>query len=131
MPVDLSCVIPRPNIAELHDELAAEFSKRLLGGAPTLPGSLEDTLAFVMAGATNLFHGMVNQALRENDPATMCCDNLVLWGNSRGHLLRSAVRAKGYVALTGTPGATIPATLRLVGQSSREYKPDPAVRTNP
>jgi len=127
----IDCVLPRPDIATLHDEVSAELSKRLLGGAPVLPMSAEDILAFVMAGTTNLMHGFVTQALKENDPATMCCDNLVIYGARRGIDLRAATRAKGYVAITGNPGAPISAIIRFVGESSREYKLDPGVTFNP
>jgi len=127
----IDCVLPRPDIATLHQQTTAELSKRLLGGAPVLPMSAEDVLSFVMAGTTNLMHGFVTQALKENDPATMCCDNLVVYGARRGIDLRAATRAKGYVAITGNPNAAISATIRFVGESSREYKLDPGVTFNP
>jgi len=129
MPID--CVLPRPDIGQLHDELAAEISRRLLGGAPVLPGSAEDVLSFVCGGAVNLMFGAVSQTLAQNDTATMCCDSLVRYGARRGIDLMGATRAKGYVAITGSPGAQIPSTIRFVGASSREYKPDPATVTNP
>ena len=128
---NIACVLPRPDIAELRDQIAAEISKRLLGGAPVLPLSTEDVEAYVMAGVVNTMYGAVSQALRENDPATQCCDNLVVYGASHGVDLASSTRAKGYVAITGTPLAPIPATIRFVGASSREYKPDPGVTFNP
>ena len=128
---DLTCVLPRPDIGELHSQLSAELSKRLLGGGPVLPMSADDVLAFVIAGAVNLTHGFVTQALKENDPATMCCDNLVTYGAQHGIQLRGATRAKGYIALSGTAGALIPSTMRFVASSSREYKLDPAVTFNP
>ena len=132
MPVDVNCVLPRPDIGELHRELAAEFSQRLLGGAPVVPNSTEDVLSFVMAGTTNLFFGAVAQAVREHDPAEACCDNLVYLASNMGLPLRSATRTKGYVRLTGTPGAVIPETIRLVTPGgAREYKIDLAVRSNP
>lgn len=127
----IDCVLPRPDIAELASDLKTEFSQRLLGGAPVVPMSSEEVLAFVMAGTVNLMHGFVTQALKENDPRTMCCDNLVTYGAIHGINLRAATRAKGYAALTGTPGAPISRNLRLVGESSREYKLDPAVLFNP
>jgi len=128
---NVDCVLPRPDIGQLQAEVAAELSKRVLGGAPVLPGSAEDVFAFVVAGSVNLMFGAVQQALVQNDPATMCCDNLVQYAARHGQDLRGATRAKGYVALTGTPAAPIPPTIRLVGASSREYKPDPAVTSNP
>src|SRR5262245_60942391 len=127
----IDCLLPRPDIAELSEAVRVEFSKRLLGGAPVLPLSAEDILAFIMAGTVNLMHGLVAQALKEQDPATMCCDNLMGYAARHGINLRGATRAKGYVALTGTAYAQIPSNLRLVGQSSREYKLDPAVTFNP
>ena len=127
----IDCVLPRPNIGELQAAIATEFSKRLLGGAPVLPMSTEDVLSFVMAGAANVMHGFVTQALKENNPATMCCDNLVIYGAMHGINLLAATRAKGYIAITGTPGAVIPSTIRFVGEGSREYKLDPGVTYNP
>jgi len=127
----IDCVLPRPDIATLQQQVATELSKRLLGGAPVLPLSAEDVLSFVMAGTANLMHGFVTQALRENDPTTMCCDNLVVYGARRGYNLRGATRSKGYVAITGTPNSPISATIRFVGAASREYKLDPAVTFNP
>lgn len=128
---NLDCSLPRPDIAELADQVRTELSKRLLGGAPVLPLSSEDVLAYVMAGTVNLMYGAVTQALKENDPATMCCDNLVIYGARHGINIHSATRAKGYVRISGTPGAPIPSTIRFVGASSREYKLDPAVTINP
>src|SRR3954452_3600443 len=104
---DLTCVLPRPDITALYTELTAEMSTRLLGGAPVIPGSSESVLSAVMAGSINLAHGFVTQAVKENDPATMCCDNLVKYGSIHGFDLLGATRAKGYVALTGTPWAAI------------------------
>jgi len=123
---NIECVLPRPEIGALHDQLAAELFKRLLGGAPVLPGSAEDLIAFVAGGAVNLMFGAVAQALAQNDPATMCCDSLVQYGARHGIDLRGSTRSKGYVAVTGDPETPIPATIRFVGASSREYKPDPA-----
>src|SRR5262252_1740596 len=133
MPVmtDISCTLPRPDIAELHDQIAIELSKRLLGGAPVLPMTTEDVLAFVMAGTTNLMHGWVSQAHKENDPATMCCDNLVKYAARHGINLRASTRAKGYVAISGGPRSPIPSNMRFVGDASREYKLDPGVTFNP
>jgi hypothetical protein len=128
---NLECVLPRPSIAALHQQLITEMSERLLGGAPVVPMSSEDVLAFVMAGTVNLMHGYVTQALKENSPATACCDNLVRYAAVHGIDMRASTRAKGYVGITGTPGAPISATIRFVGESSREYKLDPAVYFNP
>src|SRR5262249_20694588 len=128
---DISCVLPRPSIDEREEQITAELSRRLLGGAPVLPMTTEDVLAFVMAGTTSLMHGWVTQALKENDPATMCCDNLVRYAARHGINLRAATRAKGYVALTGEPMAPIPPNIRFVGAASREYKLDPGVTFNP
>jgi len=128
---DIGCRIPRPDIAQLSEAVRVEFSKRLLGGAPVLPLSTEDILAFVMAGTVNLMHGMVSQALKETDPAFMCCDSLVVYAARHGINLLGATRAKGYVAITGDPNAAIPTSLRLIGLASREYKQDPAVTWNP
>jgi hypothetical protein len=128
---DISCVLPRPDIGELQAAIATEFSNRLLGGAPVVPMSTEDVLAFVMAGAANVMHGFVTQALKENDPVTMCCDNLVIYGAQHGINLHAATRAKGYVAITGDAGASISDTIRFVSTIGNEYKLDPGVTFNP
>ena len=63
---NIGCVLPRPDIGQLQAEVAAELSKRVLGGAPVLPGSAEDVFAFVVAGSVNLMFGAVQQALVQN-----------------------------------------------------------------
>jgi hypothetical protein len=129
---NVECNLPRPDIGELHDQLTAEFSKRLLGGAPVLPMTVEDVVAFVMAGTVNLMYAAVSQAMREQDPATMCCDNLVIYAARHGLDMLGATRSKGYAAITGAPNGIIPPTLRFVSPgSSREYKIDPGVTFNP
>jgi Baseplate J-like protein len=127
----IDCTLPRPDIVDLKTQIKTELSTRLLGGAPVLPMSAEDVLAFVMAGTVNLMHGFVTQALKENDPKTMCCDNLITYGAMHGIDLKAATRAKGYVAITGIPGTPISSNIRFVGASSREYKIDQSVTTNP
>src|SRR3982750_3658114 len=93
----IDCTLPRPDSATLQQKLKTEFSQRLLGGAPVLPMSAEDVLSFVMAGTVNLMHGFVTQALKENDPKTMCCDNLITYGAQHGIDLQASTRAKGYI----------------------------------
>lgn len=127
----ISCVIARPDIAELSEQIRTEFSKRLLGGGPVLPLSSEDILSFVMAGSVSLMYGFVHQSLREFDPATACCDNLVRYAARRGLNMMSATRAKGYVALTGDPEARIPNNLRFVSAAAYEYKLDPSIAWQP
>jgi len=133
--VDPFCVLPRPDIAELAEAIRTEFSKRLLGGAPVLPLSSEDILAFVMAGTTNLMFGAVSQTLREYDPEMMCCDNLVRYAARHGINMLGATRAKGYLALTGDANAQIPSNIRFlgppIGPASGEYKLDLGVTYNP
>lgn len=127
----LDCTLPRPSIEELQQSAKTEISTRMLGGAPVLPFSNEDILAFVIAGTTNLMHGYVAQGLKESDPKDMCCDNLVVYAARRGIFLQSAERARGLVTITGTPGTLIPANIRFVGDDSQEYKLDPSYITNP
>jgi hypothetical protein len=78
-----------------------------------------------------VMHGFVTQALKENDPATMCCDNLVVYGAMHGIKQFAATRAKGYIAITGSPGAPISGAIRFVAPEGQEYKLDPAVTFNP
>ena len=95
-------VLPRPDIAELQQDLKTELSQRMLGGTPVLPMSAEDILAFVMAGTVNLMHGYVTQALKENNPATMRRDNHRR--DARGEPARGDARERLRRALTRTPG---------------------------
>lgn len=129
--MSIDCTFPRPSIQELQQDLKTEISTRILGGAPVLPMSNEDILAFIMSGTVNLMHGYVNQALKESNPADMCCDNLVAYAARKGIYLSAATRARGVVVITGTPGAAIPDNIRFVGDESREYKADPTTSTNP
>jgi hypothetical protein len=128
---DISCVLPRPDISQLQAAISTELSQRLLGGAPVVPMSTEDILSFVLAGAASTMHGFVTQALKENNPVTMCCDNLVVYGATHGIDLHAATRAKGYVAITGDPGASISGSIRFIAPEGQEYKLDPGVTFNP
>lgn len=129
--MSLDCTIPRPDISDLQEATKTEISTRMLGGAPVLPMSNEDVLAFVMAGVTNMMHGFVTQGLKESDPKDMCCDNLVAYAARHGIYIQAAARARGLVTITGTPGATIPGNIRFVGDDAQEYKLDPSYITNP
>lgn len=129
--MSLDCTTPRPAIADLHSATKTEISTRMLGGAPVLPMSNEDVLAFVMAGVTNMMHGFVAQGLKESDPKDMCCDNLVAYAARHGIFMQAASRARGVLVVTGTPGATIPGNIRFVGEGAQEYKLDPSYITNP
>jgi uncharacterized phage protein gp47/JayE len=129
--VSLDCTLPRPSIEELQQSVKTEISTRMLGGAPVLPFSNEDVLAFIMAGTVNLMHGYVAQGLKESDPKDMCCDNLVAYAARRGIFLQGAERSRGIVIITGVAGAAIPANIRFVDDASQEYKLDPSYTTNP
>lgn len=129
--MSLDCTTPRPSITDLHTSTKTEISTRMLNGAPVLPMSNEDVLAFIMAGVTNMMHGFVSQGLKESDPADMCCDNLVAYAARRGIYLQAAERARGVLTITGTPGAAVPGNIRFVGEGAQEYKLDPSYITNP
>ena len=129
--MSIDCTFPRPSIQQLQGDLKTEISTRILGGAPVLPMSNEDILAFIMAGTVNLMHGYVNQAIKEADPKDMCCDNLVAYAARKGIYLSNATRARGAVVITGDPGAVIPGDIRFIGEAAREYKLDPTTITNP
>lgn len=129
--MSLDCTTPRPSIADLHAATKTEISTRMLNGAPVLPMSNEDVLAFIMSGVANMMHGFVAQGLKESDPKEMCCDNLVIYAARRGIFLQAADRARGVLTITGTPGAVIPANIRFVNDEAQEYKLDPSYITNP
>lgn len=106
-----SCEIPRADIGEIAESIKTEISARVLNGAPVVPLSTEDILAYVFAGASFEVSGVADAIMRESNVETMCCDNLVKWAARRNVFLLSADRARGFVNVTGTPGTAIPSTL--------------------
>jgi hypothetical protein len=115
------CLIPRQDIAETAEFLKQEISTRVLNGAPVIPMSDEDILAHIFAGAAWETGGIAESIIRESNPATMCCDNLINYAARRGLHLQSANRAIGFVRLKGVAGSAIPPNIKFV-QNGFEYE---------
>lgn len=124
------CLPDRPDVGELRDRIATEMTARLFDGAPIIPGSNEDVVAFLMAGVAYQMHGVVNSAFRETDPRCMCCDRLVEWAARRGINVRPARAAVGFVKLTGDAGAAIPDPLGMTA-GTVDYQTDALFQGQP
>jgi len=118
------CLPDREDVGEMRNRIATEMSTRLFGGAPILPGSNEDVVAFLMAGVLYEAHSLTEAAYRETDPRCMCCDSLFEFAARRGIYRQPAAPAKGYVRLTGTPGAAITYPLSFTDAAGRQYQTD-------
>lgn len=119
------CLPGRPSVTDLHQQITAEMSTRLFDGAPILPGSNEDVVAFLLAGLMYEAYGIVEAGYRETDPRCMCCDRLFEFAARRGIYKRPATPAKGYVRLTGTPSATLTYPVTFTDEYARQYQSDP------
>lgn len=103
----MTCIITRPEPQTLFDRIKNLFSAKVLGGAPVIPDSNEWYVVSNDYLAQELYYSIAEQQWRETDPRYMCCDNLVEWAARRGLYPRPASFSRGYVKLSGTPGATI------------------------
>lgn len=103
----MTCIITRPEPQTLFDRIKSLFSAKVLGGAPVIPDTNEWYVVSNDYLAQELYYSIAEQQWRETDPRHMCCDNLVEWAARRGMHPRPASFARGYVKLSGTPGASI------------------------
>ena len=125
------CLPGRPTPDQIHSAILAEWSARIFNGAPVVPGSAEDIVAGTFAGLLYEAHGWVEAALRETDPACMCCDNLIEFGRRRGIYPLPAKAAVGYVKITGVSGTTVPLPLTFSTATGATFITDPTYPVSP
>lgn len=112
----MECV-GRPTLETIFQDELNRFSAKVLNGAPVIPESNEWYLVGVNAAATDAFYAIAEMQRREADPRTACCENLISIAELDGVYPAPATFSRGYVRLTGTPGAAIPANLTVsIGQ---------------
>lgn len=119
-------VLQRPDPQIEFDRHLAMLSGTVLGGAPIIPESNEFYVAALNYQISEEFRAIAEQMWREQDPATMCCDNLIAYAARRGMHPKPALPAQGYVSITGTIGTAIPPSITFV-IGNRDYRvSDPA-----
>lgn len=109
----MTCPLPRPTPEELWNQTAARFSANVLGGAPIIPESNEWYVVANDVLAADAFHAIAQAEWRERDPRTACCDNLVDMAGRDGVYPRPALAARGYITISGTPGAALSSNLTV------------------
>ena len=103
----MTCIIQRPEPQELFDRVKQMFSANVLGGAPVVPDTNEWYAVSNDYLAQEVWYSTAEQMLRETDPRYACHDNLITIAARYGIYPRPASFARGYVKLTGTPGARL------------------------
>lgn len=109
----MTCTILRPDPQVLFDQLRNMFATTVLGGGQVIPESNEWYVVTNDYAAAEQFYAIADQMWRENNPETACCENLYKMAAQHGVFPRTAAHAEGYAKLTGTPGATVPATFEV------------------
>lgn len=99
----------RPTLAELRDQIRRNFNARLPGADALLRQSNLSVIADVFAGISYLHFGY--QTWLADQLFVDTCETAFLerWASIWGLTRKPAVAALGAVAVTGTPGATVPA----------------------
>jgi hypothetical protein len=116
----MACEIERPDPRVLFESIKSMFSSNVLGGAPIIPESNEWYVVSNDYAMAEQFFSISQQAWREADPRYACCDNLIEMAARDGIYPMPATFASGYIQLTGTAGAILPATVE-VNISGRQY----------
>lgn len=109
----MACNLERPDPQELFDRLVQKFSVTVLGGAEIIPESNEWYAVSVNYAMAEEFQAISEQAWKERDPRHACCENLVAMCAQDGVFLRAPTYAQGFVKLTGTAGAELPAPIEI------------------
>ena len=99
----------RPTLADLRDQIRRDFNARLPGADALLRQSNLSVVADVFAGISYLHFGY--QAWLADQLFVDTCETAFLerWASIWGLTRKPAVAAVGGIAVTGSPGATVPA----------------------
>lgn len=109
----MACNFERPTPQVLFDRYKNLFSATVLGGAEIVPESNEWYAASLNYAMAEEFHAITDQQLKERDPRTACCENLIAMAALDGLYPNAATLAQGYVRLTGTAGTVLPYPLEF------------------
>ncbi|HKE81623.1 MAG TPA: baseplate J/gp47 family protein [Solirubrobacteraceae bacterium] len=99
----------RPTLPELRDRIRRDFNARLPGADALLRQSNLSVIADVLAGLSTLHYGYQEWLSRQLFPDTAETAFLERWASIWGLARRPATAAVGAIAVTGTPGAVVPA----------------------
>jgi uncharacterized phage protein gp47/JayE len=117
----------RPTLAEVRDQIRRDFNARLPGADALLRQSNLSVVADVVAGISYLHFGY--QVWLSDQLFVDTCETAFLerWASIWGLTRKPAVAALGGVAVTGSPGATVPAGTEFQrGDRVRYQAPDGA-----
>lgn len=109
----MTCKIERPDPQVLFDQHLNMFSNTVLGGAEVIPESNEWYAVSVNYAVAENFYAVSEQAWKDRDPRTACCDSLVDIASRDGVYPLAATSAQGYVQLTGVAGTALTSPLNF------------------
>lgn len=115
----MACELQRPDPQDLFNRYRNMFSNTVLGGAAVVEESNEWYATSVNYAIAEEFYAITEQAWKERDPRTACCENLYDLAAMDGVYPRPAVSAQGYVKVTGVAATVLPAPLEfLIGEQT-------------
>lgn len=111
-----------PTLSDHRAQLRAEFQARLPEADSTLRSSNLRVIADVVAGAMALQYGYLGWISSQILPDTAESAYLERWARIFGVLRKPAAASAGRVAVTGTPGAGLPAGVELRRGDAVRYR---------
>ncbi len=112
----------RPTLTDLVDRVQQDFVSRLGVSGATLRRSTIGVLARVVAGASHMLHGHLDNLSRQLFPDTADAEFLLRQASMFGLSPKAAQFAEGTIAVPGTNGATIPAESILLRSDGATYR---------
>lgn len=122
----MTCTIPRPTPKNLFERIKNQFSANVLKGGKVIPESNEWWVVQNDYLAAETFYSIAEQQWKERDARDACCDNLVKMAADRGVYPYPASFARGYVTVTGTPGAALSPNMQF-RFGTNYYRANPAM----
>jgi uncharacterized phage protein gp47/JayE len=114
----------RPTLAQLRDQIRRDFNARLPGADALLRQSNLSVMADVFAGISYLHYGYQVWLSLQLFPDTADSVFLERWASIFGITRRPATAAVGAIAVTGTPGAPVPADAEWQRPDRVRYRTD-------
>lgn len=108
MPLD------RPSITAIRDRVRADFDAHTTGLDPRLRRSLSALIVHALSGAAHGLYGFAERVVLDLFPDTATAEALERWASIWGVTRQGASFATGQATATGTNGAVIAASTRLV-----------------
>jgi len=109
------------------ERLLTDLESRIPGADPRLPAHILNAISNAYVGAINELHGHLDYNALQVVPDSADDEHLLRYGNWRGIAKKIAAPSVGFVDMTGTDGAEIPALTVLQRSDGNQVQADSAV----